>query len=163
MKKLFLLSLLMLSAFSMFAQTTAEQRKEQKNAEYRDQIGIDLSVPDYDVKKPDAKVMGWRLAKILQSLEKNYNQAVNNQMLTSIRAEQIDDNRVRYIPIDKIKILRITKNGDEITIIINTLSKNDNIGKVDFNLNLKFNKGVSDSDLVNSFFSNMGRYIKEDE
>ena len=163
MKKLFLLSLLMLAAFSMFAHTTAEQRKEQKNAEYRDQIGIDLSVPDYDVKKPDAKVMGWRLAKILQSLEKNYNQAVNNQMLTSIRAEQIDDNRVRYIPIDKIKILRITKNGDEITIIINTLSKNDNIGKVDFNLNLKFNKGVSDSDLVNSFFSNMGRYIKEDE
>lgn len=50
MKKLFLLSLLMLSAFSMFAQTTAQQREKQKRAEYREQIGIDLSVPDYDLK-----------------------------------------------------------------------------------------------------------------
>ncbi len=153
----------MLSAFSMFAQTTAQQREEQKRAEYREQIGIDLSVPDYDVKKPDAKVMGWRLAKILQSLEKNYNQGVYSQMLMSIRAEQMEDNKLLYIPINKIKIKRITKSGDDIVIIVATSSKADNIGKVDFDLNLKFIQGVSDSDLVNSFFSSLSRYIRGDE
>lgn len=147
-RTLILTSLLMLSALSISAQTTAEQREEQKKAEYREKIGIDLSVPDYDVKKPDAKVMGWRLAKILQSLEKNYNQEANNQMLMSIRAEQIDDNRVRYVPIDKIKIQRITKVGDEITIIVKTTSKNDNIGKVDFDLNLKLKEFLTVTSLI---------------
>ena len=84
-------------------------------------------------------------------------------MLMSIRAEQMEDNKLRYVPIDKLKIKRITKSGDDIFIIVATSSKADNIGKVDFDLNLKFNKGVSDSDLVNSFFSNLSRYIKEDD
>ena len=64
MKKLLFLSLLMLAVVGMLAQTTS-QGEDEKVIELRQKIGIDYTVPDYDVKKPDAKVMGWRLAKML--------------------------------------------------------------------------------------------------
>ena len=68
-------------------------------------INLDYSVPDYNVKRPDVKVMGWRLAKILQSLEKNYTQPVYNQMLSQIHNTQMEELKVRYLPIKKIKQL----------------------------------------------------------
>ena len=162
MKKLILLFLLMLAAVSMQAQATS-QGEDPKVIEIRQKIGIDYTVPDYDVKKPDAKIMGWRLAKILQSLEKNYTQGINNQLLMAVRAEFVEDNRLRYMPIDKMKIQRITKKGENIHIVVMTTSKNENIGKVESALNLIFKKGVSDSDVTNSLFSTLSRYIKEEE
>ena len=80
MKKLMLLSLLMLAAVGMSAQTYS-QSEDPKEIEMREKIGIDYSVPDYDVKKPDAKVIGWRLAKMLIKLEQNYQQGTYNRML----------------------------------------------------------------------------------
>lgn len=79
MKKLILLSLLMLTAGSMSAQTYS-QGEDPKVIEMRQKIGIDYSVPDYNVRKPDAKVMGWRLAKMLIKLEKNYQQGTYNPL-----------------------------------------------------------------------------------
>ena len=72
--------MLILTAVGMSAQSTP-QSEDPKVIEMREKIGIDYTVPDYDVKKPDAKVMGWRLAKMLIKLEQNYQQGMYNRML----------------------------------------------------------------------------------
>lgn len=43
-------------------------------AAYREAIGLDMTVPDFSTKKIDAKVMGTRLAGILEYLLENYTQ-----------------------------------------------------------------------------------------
>lgn len=162
MKKLMLLSLLMLAAGSMSAQSYS-QGKDPKVIEMRQKIGIDYTVPDYDVRKPDAKVMGWRLAKVLKKLEQNYQQGTYNRMLASIRSEILEEPNLRYIPVNKMKILKIQKIGDVITIRISTSSKNETLGKLNHEFDIKFEKGVSDNDTTNQLFSDLNRYIKEDE
>ena len=105
----------MLAAGSMSAQTYS-QGEDQKVVEMRQKIGIDYTVPDYDVRKPDAKVMGWRLAKMLQKLEQNYQQGTYNRMLASIRSEILEDPNLRYTAVNKMKIQKIQKVGDVIAI-----------------------------------------------
>lgn len=48
------------------------QTDSAKIAENRERIGIDKTVPDFETKKIDAKVMGTRLAGILEYLLENY-------------------------------------------------------------------------------------------
>lgn len=162
MKKLLFLSLLMLAVVGMQAQSSS-QGEDSKVIEMRQKIGIDYTVPDYDVRKPDAKVMGWRLAKMLQKLEKNYQQGTYNRMIASIRSEVLEEPRIRYIAVNKMKIQKIQKVGDVITIRISTSSKNETLGKLNHEFGIKFVKGISDNDTANQLFSDLGRYIKEDE
>ena len=162
MKKLILLCLLMLATGSMAAQTTS-QGEDEKVIEMRQKIGIDYTVPDYDVRKPDVKVMGWRLAKMLIKLEKNYQQGAYNSILARIRSEVLEDPRIRYVAVNKMKILRAQKVGDVITIRISTSSKNETLGKLNHEFEIKFDKGVSGNDTANQLFSELSRYIKEDE
>lgn len=152
----------MLAAFSMSAQTFS-QGEDPKVIELRQKIGIDYTVPDYDVKKPDAKVMGWRLAKMLQKLEQNYQQGMYNRMLASIRSEILEEPRIRYIAVNKMKILKVQKVGDVITIRFSTSSKHENLGKLNHEFEIKFDKGVSYNDTANQLFADLNRYIKEDE
>ena len=162
MKKILFICVIFLSALSVPAQTTP-QGEDEKAIEVRQKIGIDYSVPDYDVKKPDAKVMGWRLAKMLQKLEQNYQQGVYNRMLASIRSEILEEPRIRYIAVNKMKILKVKKVGEVITISISTSSKNETLGKLNHEFDIKFVKGVSDYDTVNQLFSDLSRYVKEEE
>ncbi len=71
MKKLLILLMLMVCVFGAHAQT-AVQQDDLKVTELRQQIGIDYSMPDFDMKKIDGKVIGVRLAKMLEFLQKNY-------------------------------------------------------------------------------------------
>lgn len=146
----------------MQAQATL-QGEDPKVVEMRQKIGIDYSVPDYDVKKPDAKVMGWRLAKMLQKLEQNYQQGTYNRLLASICSEVLEEPRIRYIEVNKMKILKVQKVGDVITIRISTSSKHETLGKLNHEFEIKFNKGFSDNGTANQLFSDLSRYIKEDE
>ena len=134
-----------------------EQQREQK---IREAINLDYSVPDYNVTLPDEKVMGWRLAKILQSLEKNYSQGLYNQYLTRIRNAQMD--KYSLSSIEKIKILNIQKQDSVITIKINTFVK-EKKNKINFDIVLTFINSVSDDDVANNLFSDIARYIKKDE
>ena len=160
-----LFCLLALSSFSAFAQTrtlTEEQLEVQKRQEYRESINLDYSVPDYNVKKPDEKVMGWRLAKILMSLERNYTQVSYHHNLCQIRNEQMGEIKYNYLHIDKISILNIQKKDSVITIKINTLSKKDK-QKITFDIVLTFVNSLSEDMTANQLFSDLARYIKEDE
>ena len=102
MKKLLLTSLLMLFAFCVNAQTIGHV-EDKKTIEYREKIGLDYSMPDYNTTKVDTKVIGVRLAAILQSLEKNYKQAFYNRLLASILAEQMANLNYSSVPVHKIK------------------------------------------------------------
>ena len=63
------------------------QTDSAKMAEYRERIGLDMTVPDYETKKIDAKVMGTRLAGILEYLLENYTQSTYESLLTRMLGE----------------------------------------------------------------------------
>lgn len=92
MKKLILLTLLMLMAAVIQTKATS-QGEDPKVIEMHQKIGIDYTVADYDVKKLDAKVMGWRLAKMLQKLEKNYQQGIYNRLFSLYPKRNIGSSR----------------------------------------------------------------------
>ena len=57
----------MLYTISISAQTT-QQSEEARTAELREKIGIDYSMPDFNTSSLNGKVIGERLAKMLQFL-----------------------------------------------------------------------------------------------
>ena len=155
--------MLMALSMSAFAQFSAGcQTDSAKIAEYRERIGLDYSMPDYRIKKIDEKVMGWRLAKILEFLEKNYTQVLYNRMLSKIRSVQMNELKYRYLPVDKIKILNVQKQDSVISIKINTYTKR-NKEKVDFDITLSFVNSLSDDETTNNLVVDIGRYINEDK
>ena len=159
--KLFTLSLLMLFPLNMSGQTTLSADETRKE-ELRQRINIDYSVPDFNTKKIDGKVIGVRLAKMLIFLEKNYQQGIYNRMLSAIRSEQVENPRIRFAPIAKMKVQRISKTGDDIFIVIKTTSKIEGAGKLDYDVTFSFTKGVSESIATNDLFCDLSTYIKED-
>lgn len=143
--------------FSTYAQT-ATQQGDPKVIELRQQIGIDYSMPDFKTKKIDGAVIGTHLAGMLNLLQKNYNDGTYNWKLAAIVKEQ--KGMVSQVSIDKMKVTEISKKGDVISIIINSkLSKNSE-GIKSADIELVFNKGVSDSQSVNSLFSYLSRYVE---
>lgn len=83
-------------------------------AEYREKIGIDMTVADFDTKKIDEKVMGTRLAGILNYLLENCDQGVIERQLATILCEQVETLNKLYFNIKKVKFQRATKKGNEI-------------------------------------------------
>lgn len=158
MKKLLIMMMLMACAFGAQAQT-AVQQEDQNVAELRQQIGIDYSMPDFKTKKIDGAVIGTHLAGMLNLLQKYYNDGTYNWKLAAIVKEQ--KGMVTQVSIDKMKVTEVSKKGDIITILMKTkLAKNlEDIKNAD--IELVFDKGVSDSKAINSLFSYLSRYVQE--
>ena len=152
------MALLMFSAVSMYAQTT-QQSEDARTVELRQELGIDYSMPDFSTSKIDGKVIGERLAMLLQKLQSKYDDCVLNQNISLIQCEQIEN--LNYATVEKLNITRISKVGDVITIEAKT-KLGSNAAKVkNAKLTFVFNKGVSESTSVNDLFKDLGRYIKE--
>lgn len=144
-------------AFSTHAQT-ASQQEDPKVTELRQQIGIDYSMPDFKTKKIDGAVIGTHLAGMLNLLQKYYNDSTYNWKLAAIVKEQ--KGLVSQVSVDKLKINEISKKGDVICVLMNCkLSKNTE-GIKSADIELIFNKGVSESYTVNSLFSYLSRYVQ---
>ena len=75
----------------MEAQTV--QMDAEKQAEYREIIGLDYSMPDYTTSKVDAKAMGPRLAKILDEILDTSKMEGNLSKLAILQARQISKNQ----------------------------------------------------------------------
>lgn len=166
MKKILLSLCLLLSSLLASAQyrnTSSEQNDEAKKQELRQQIGLDYSMPDYSVKKIEASVIGPRLAKILTRLLDDFKQPLYNQFLAMIRSQVAEDPNLQYVHVDKLKLLNIAKTGNTITIRFNTFTKDKNRGKLNYDLGFTFVDGLSENKTVNDLFSNIGRYIKDEE
>lgn len=101
------------------------QTDSAKMAAYREAIGLDMSVPDFETKKIDAKVMGTRLAGILEYLLENFHQVIYESYFARILSEQHEALHNKYFDIKKMKFVNAIKKGNELTILMRAdLQKN---------------------------------------
>ena len=118
MKRYLLVILTMLiGTTSMLAQYTKEQRDSIKLAQYRQEIGIDMSVPDFETTKLDSTVMGTRLFNILSFLLESYQQGLYNQKIAQIVREQVNALEHEYFDIKKLSFTRASKQGNRIDVV----------------------------------------------
>ena len=137
-------------------------------AEYRQQIGLDYSMPDYSVTTIDEKKIGSRLANILRYYEEINHQNINNQnpfrrKIAAILVEQNEAFEYTSPEFFKQKLVKIEKSADDITIVYRLwLDKNPaNLKQVD--ILYHFKDGVSESNTVNEMFSHMSHYAQARE
>ena len=162
MKQIALTFLLLFTAGTLSAQSQklseAEKQEQYKN-EVREKLALDYSMPDYSISKIDPKVMGSRLAKMVEYICDNYQQYVNLNMLSQLQGKQIGN--LNYARIQELKLDSVFKKGNEITVLFKTsLGPNSrNLKKA--NLSFSFVDGLSDSRDINVFFISISRYIKK--
>lgn len=152
-----------MASLSGFAQSLPVRVDEGKRAELREKIGLDLTVADFKANRIDAKVMGARLAGILDYLMENYQQNVYDRRLNAITSNQNETLENIYIQIKKLKFINAAKKANEITILMRAdLQKNAaNVKQTD--ITFQFFDGVSESDKVNEMFSYMSHYVQARE
>ena len=129
-------------------------------AEYREQIALDYSMPDYSVTSIDEKKIGSRLANILRYYEEVNHQNHFSRKIATILAEQNEVFEYASPEFIKQKLMKIEKSADEITVIYKLwLEKNPaNIKQTE--IKYHFKDGVSESKTVNDMFSQMCHYVK---
>lgn len=157
-KKLFLLTLLSVVSITISAQTSI-QEDTPEIIELRNKIGIDYSMPDFNTSSLNGKVIGERLAKMLQLLQNRFDDYVFNQRISFIQCEQIEN--LLYAKVEKFKITKISKSGDVITVKAKTKMSPNSAKVKKAEITFVFNRGISDSQAINDLFSDLGRYIKE--
>lgn len=113
-------------------------------------------MPDFKTKKIDGSIIGTHLAGMLNLLQKYYNDGTYNWKLAAIVKEQKD--MVSQVSIDKMKISEISKVGDKISVKMNVKLSNNAEGIKNADIDLVFDKGLSESQTVNSLFSYLSRY-----
>lgn len=140
-------------------ETSANDKKSQYEAQVRETLALDYSMPDFTVKKIDAKVMGARLAAILEAVNDNYQQPKYLSRLSLIQKSQIAD--MPYCTVKQMKLKKVEKLNNSITITYETILEPNvqNITKTQ--LVFHFVDGVAESNSVNDFFCGICRYIKE--
>ena len=136
----------------------AEKQEQYKN-EVREKLALDYSMPDYSITKIDPKVMGSRLAKLVEYICDNYQQQVNLGTLNILQSKQIDN--LNYARIQELKLDSVFKKDNEITVQFKT-SLGPNIRNLKkANLSFSFIDGVSENKDVNDFFISLSRYFKK--
>ena len=159
--RFFITALMLMASLTMSAQLrTGYQTDSVKNAEFREKIAIDMSVPDFETKKIDGKVMGKHLASLLEFLLENYLQVTYNMHISEMLKSQNEALEKHYFSIKKMEFVSATKTGNEINIYMKVWpAKNStNVKNADFAIHFK--DGIGDNSLVNEMFSNISRYVQ---
>ena len=128
----------LLTRFNWEAKMLALSKKSDNPlTEVAAQIGMELDVPDYDVEKIEAKVIGKRTTRLLKKLESLLNQKINKKGATkigsdgrpyqdiwpnSVKRAFLKDNR--WNDFKKAWVSRIAKNGNSVTVWITTINDN---------------------------------------
>lgn len=164
MKKLHiaLITLLVFATVSLPAQPTggsATEAKAQYEAQVRETLALDYSMPDYSISKIDAKVIGPRLAAILKAVNENYQQPKYLSRLSLMQKSQIED--MPYCTVKKMKLKKVKKRGNVITITYDTVLEPNALNIKKAQLEFRFVDGVSESKAVNDFFCGICRFIEE--
>lgn len=151
--------MLLIGVATLSAQTSWGTTNEaQYNAEVRQKLSLDTTLPDYSVYKVDPQVMGHRLASILQELGAKYKQSDYLSILSMIQADQIEG--LDYCTIEKLGLVNVTKSGNTITIRFKTTLAKNPLDLKKSDLIFTFTDGVSGNKQVNSLFSNICNYMK---
>ena len=160
MKKILITMLLLLGATSIFAQSSAKPSMDSaKMAEYRAKLALDYPMPDYSVKKIDESKMGSHLANILRYFEENGTQGTITSWIGSILSEQNESFKNRYIELKKVKLQKVSKTGNELTIVYNATLQGSADLPSQVDMVFHFLDGVSESKAVNDMFSYISRYF----
>ena len=115
---------------------------------------------DYSTSKIDAKVMGKRLADILNKFSQMSQSQTIMGTLSVIQAQQIDG--MVYCDIKKVKLNKVRKQGNTITIVYDTELAQNQKNLKNSKLVFSFVDGVSDDVASNDFFINVCRYVKKE-
>ncbi len=164
MKHVLITILMLHGATNLSAQTTlSTTNEEQYKNEIRQKFALDYSMPDYSVKKIDEGKMGSHLANILRDFEKKGTQGTLATWITSIVSEQNESIKSLYVELKKLKLINVSKTGNELTIRYN-VTLNAPAGQANHaDLVFHFLDGVSESQSVNEMFSFICRYVNARE
>ena len=132
-------------------------------ATYREAIGLDMSVPDFSTKKIDAKVMGTRLAGILEYLLENFHQVIYESYFARILSEQHEALQNKYFDIKKMKFISASKKDNEITILMKVWPGKNTKDIKQTDISLHFLDGLSESYKVNEMFSYLSHSVQARE
>ena len=163
-RNILLLAFLSVLPLDMSAQIWVGYKSDSvRLAEYREQIALDYSMPDYSVTSIDEKKIGSRLANILRYYEEANDQNPFRRKIAAILVEQNEVFEYSSPEFTQQKLVKIEKSADEITIIYRLwLDKNPaNLKHVD--ILYHFKDGVSESNTVNELFSHMSHYAQARE
>ena len=162
-KHLLIILLLFIGTVTVYPQIRTVGSDSERIAEYKKAIGLDTTVPDFDTNKIDAKVMGSRLANLLNYLLENYNHESYELQIAQILGEQNESLQHLYYKIKKMQFANASKQGDVMTVLMHVWP-DKNIADVDqADLTFRFVDGVSDDQTTNALFSYMSRYVEAQE
>lgn len=162
--KVILTLFLWLASFAAISAGGVVQHDTARAAEVRQTLDIDYAVPDFLTAKIEPEVIGARLAKILQLLERDYRQGVYNHCLSRILDSQIDGEKQHFLTIEKLKVRSVQKKDSVITIRVQLQSaKTKELGRVKRDVDFVFVSGVSADDRVNDLFCGLAQYVKDDD
>ena len=151
--------LLLMAMVVVSAQGLKTTVDEDRKAEIRETLALDYSIPDYSTSKANPKVIGQRLADILNKFQEMSESQTIMGTISVIQAQQIEG--MIYCAVKKVKVNKVQKQGNTITIVYDTdlaeNAKNLKKSKIEFT----FVDGVSEDVATNDIFSNVCRYIKE--
>ena len=153
-----LLTILTLLSVNVSASNAVEgkQPSAEETSAIRQQIGLDLTMPDFNTKKIDARIIGSRLAQMLNLLH-NTRDFFYCGCLSKIVAEQ--NPGLLYLKIEDVKVKRIKKNGNTLDIMIDLSLDADEKSQDTCHLPIRFVDGVSDSIATNELFCYLSRYM----
>ena len=159
-KGIITLLMLMVSMIASAQIWTGYKSDSVRLAEYREQIGLDYSMPDYSVTTIDEKKIGSHLANILRCYEEANDQNLFRRKISKILVEQNEAFEYAVPEFIKQKLVKIEKSADDITIVYRLwLDKNPaKLKHVD--ILYHFKDGVSESNTVNELFCQMSYYVK---
>ena len=117
-KQILILLLLFIGTMNVCSQLRTVGPDSERNAEYKKAIGLDTTIPDFDTNKIDAKVMGSRLANLLNCLLENYNHESYELLIAQILSRQNESLQHLYYKIKKMQFANASKQGDVMTVLM---------------------------------------------
>ena len=147
---------------SMNAQWS-DQSHDAKTEELRKNLALDYSMPDYTVNVIDDSKMGSHLANILRYLEENEKNRYLASWMSTIISEQNESLKGTYMELKKLKLVRASKIGNEITILYQVTFDVKGNQPSQAEMTFHFTDGVSESKKVNDLFSYICRYVNARE
>jgi hypothetical protein len=164
-KSVFLVFFLLLGATPLSAQSQPQSQIAKYDTrsveDLRQQIGLDVEMPDYTTKRVDADVIGDHLAKMLNLLVHNIADRWYVQKMSSILSSQ--DAQLKYVIVDKIRVQRISKRDSEIIVKLKTWLSQNSSGLKTADVGFHFIDGVSDNQDVNDLFCHLSRYVQKEK
>lgn len=164
MKDLLFTLLLLLGATTLYAQklpiTPVEELEAKNKAEMKEKLSIDYSMPDYTTKKVDADVMGEHMAMMVNIFLERCTQMSYQRPLNKIIGEQVESLKYSDYGIQKMKFVKATKIGNEVTLLFKVWLGKNTSGIKQTDMSIRFFDGISDSNTVNELFCYISNYTE---